>query len=341
MRQWFLRFSVICLSLVLGIILFPSYAHSELLISNTEGNNVVIFDDYTGHYQGELISSQAGLESPDMMAYRADGYLYISSGNTPEASAILRFDLATRKLIDRFATGGGLIRPYGLAFSPDGNLYVSSFLSDQILRYDGQTGQFIDVFAETDGTPTGLNGPNELLFGPDGALYVTTEGCITVQGKPDFSLGYPSLVLRYDLKTRQSTVVIDKATPLPDSPAFVSFLGMALSPTNHDLYISDYANGIRRYDWLTHQLEQVLPTNYTQTHPSNNFISGLTFAPDGRLLVLGFDFTHHNVGSILQHSGTQLGFKSLVSNHPALKRPVGIVVVDLPHQSVANPASPT
>ena len=53
--------------------------------------------------------------------------------------------------IDVFASGSGLDAPNGLVFGPDGNLYVSSANTDQVLRYNGNTGAFIDVFVSADG----------------------------------------------------------------------------------------------------------------------------------------------------------------------------------------------
>src|SRR5262249_37645274 len=55
---------------------------------------------------------------------------------------------------------GGLNQPIGEAFGPDGNFYVCSYGTNQILRYDGTTGAFIDVFA-SGGV---LNGPIFLTF---------------------------------------------------------------------------------------------------------------------------------------------------------------------------------
>jgi len=52
--------------------------------------------------------------------------------------------------------------------SIDGDLYVSSYNTNEILRYDGRTGAFLDVFA----SGNGLNGPVGVTFGPDGNLYV-------------------------------------------------------------------------------------------------------------------------------------------------------------------------
>lgn len=277
-------------------------ADAALLIGNTEGNNVVLFNEKTGKFLGDFISSgEGGLIGPDDLTFGLDGDLYVSSGYTPETSAILRYDGKTGAFKGKFAFEGGLVRPYGSAFGPDGNLYVASFLTDEILRYNGTTGEFIDVFASGNGLPGGLNGPNDLLFGADGSLYVTTQGSVAVNNVPTFP-GLPSQVLRFDLNTKTSTVFIDQPTPSPDSFGFVSFLGLTFGPEG-DLFVSDFANDIRRYDLDTAALVDTLSTNYTGTIPSNNFIGNLTFGPGDTLYSVGFDFTNNNFGAILRYDG--------------------------------------
>jgi hypothetical protein len=60
------------------------------------------------------------------------------------------------------AGSGGLTYPMGMAFGPDGNLYVSSQTDGDILRYDGITGVFLGVFA----SGGGMVQPEFLVFGP-------------------------------------------------------------------------------------------------------------------------------------------------------------------------------
>jgi secreted PhoX family phosphatase len=189
-----------------GLTLAP--AHAALLVGNTRGNNVGLYGD-DGSFRGDFIAPGAGgLVDPDALTFGPDGNLYVSSGDS-SSGKILRYSGATGEFLGDFATSG-LIRPYGSAFGPDGNFYVSSFLTDEIVRFDGKTGAFIDVFAaapKTDRQSGQLNGPNGLLFTPDGRLLVTTQGSVAVADptkpgafKASFADGWASQVLSYDIR---------------------------------------------------------------------------------------------------------------------------------------------
>jgi len=304
----------------------PSNPQGTFLVSNSRGNNVLRFDGNSGNFIGEFIPpGSGGLSNPDQIVFGPDGNgddksdIYVSSGDNPgnsaepTASAVLRYDGITGAFIDKFVGDnpntaadetGGLSRPYGLAFGPDGNFYVSSFLSDQILRYNGKTGQFIDVFASGNQQGGGLNGPNGLLFAPDGNLYVTTQGSVARDGKADYSAGFPSQVLRYNPQTGQSSIFASP-DPSPRSQGFTSLLGMAIGPADGDLYVSDFANDIRRYNLKTGELVKVLSTNYTDTSPSSNYLGSLAFSPIGNLFVVGFDnrANANGAGTVLRYNG--------------------------------------
>ncbi len=86
---------------------------------------------------------------------------------------------------DGVASGaGGLADPRAFAFGPDGNLYVASGGTNSILRFNGATGAFIDVFDTLGSSPA-----TAIEFGPDGFLYVAQTD------------GSNSLISRYDAFT--------------------------------------------------------------------------------------------------------------------------------------------
>ncbi|UBF27021.1 PEP-CTERM sorting domain-containing protein [Kovacikia minuta CCNUW1] len=346
-------------AIVLGAFTFASFAASKaeafVLVANSESNNIIQFDETTNTFLGDFTTPGiGGLRSPDDLTVGPDGNLYVSSGGSnslsildpdyPTDSAILKFSL-TGKYLGVAAAGNGLSRPYGNAFGPDGNLYVSSFRTNQILRYDGKTGEFLGVFASDNnngrGRENGLNGPNGLLFGPDGSLYVATEGTANdAQGNLGFP--YASQILRYTpeqvagtVPTTTPSVFVDVPTPLDESLGFVSLLGLALAPDQQSIFVSDFAGGIRQYG-LAGNLLNVLSTNYTGTSPSNNFIGGLTFGvgdDSNTLYAAGFDFTNENVGSILAFdgaTGSSTAFSGAAYTDPGLLRTIGIVAVPEP-----------
>ncbi|MDB9375545.1 PEP-CTERM sorting domain-containing protein [Nodularia sphaerocarpa] len=350
------------MSVVLGTLAVMSISSTQakaaLIISNTEGNNLVIFDENTGSFQGEFTNSiNGGLRDPDDLTFGPDGNLYVSNGGSsstnllnpsyPTDSAVLRYS-PTGEFLGVAAVGNGLTRPYGNAFSPDGTLYVSSFRTNQILKFDPTTGNFLGVFASDNnsglGTVDGLNGPNDLLFGTDGSLYVTTQGSANLPNG-DLSYPYQSQVLRYSPAqvagqepTTNPTLFIDQPVPLPESQGFVSFLGLVLAP-NNDILVSDFAGGIRRYN-PTGVLVDTLSTNYTGTTPSNNFIGNLTFgtgSSSNNLYVAGFDFTNQNIGSVLAYDGAtgdSTSFTGAEFTNNSLVRSIGITAIP---QSVPEP----
>jgi sugar lactone lactonase YvrE len=63
---------------------------------------------------------------------------------------------------------GGLSSTEALLFGRDGNLYVTEFSGNRVLRYSGASGAFLGVFA----TDLSLSGTRSMAYGADGSLYV-------------------------------------------------------------------------------------------------------------------------------------------------------------------------
>jgi hypothetical protein len=103
---------------------------------------------------------------------------------------------------------------------PDDNIYVSSRGTDEVVRFNGQTGAFMDVFVSAGSG--GIGGPLGSSFGPDGNLYVAGQ--------------YSSNVVRYDGATGAPVDVFVPAgtgglngatfiifhTPIPEPATFSS-----------------------------------------------------------------------------------------------------------------------
>jgi len=188
------------------------------------------------------------------------------------------------------------------------NLLVASTGTHEILRYDGQTGAFIDVFA----SGGGLSNPKYMAMGPDGDLYVsnntfpvdsvlhydgvtgeflsvfTSEGVHTPQGLdfgPDgnlyvaigSSVATSGRINRYD---GQTGAFIDLFVDFPAPGNLLAPFDLVFGPDDN-LYVSlgfAGANDIRRYDGQTGAFIDVFVDTAGSRH---------IFGPDGNLYLSG------------------------------------------------------
>ncbi len=159
----------------------PNVTDPESLRFDDDGNLLVVsgaaaavfkYDGSTGAFMTTVVSSGlGGLNDPHDLIIGPDGLLYVTSFGVHKVIRYTQDGL----LVDVFVEdvvgtpedeSGGLLNAHGLAFGPDGHLYVASFGTDQVKRYDGTTGEYLDDFI----TGAGLNGPIAVRFAFKGDL---------------------------------------------------------------------------------------------------------------------------------------------------------------------------
>jgi len=150
-------------------------------------NQVLRYDAQTGAFVDvAFVSGDSGVHFDGnwAMTFGPDNKLYVGGRRSDN---VIRYDPITDIVEEFIPAGGRVYAPAGLAFGPDGNLYVSnsdkgttdtSSLQDQVVRYQGPEsgtpGQFIDVFiARGD---NGLNNNNGLVFQGSSLYVCNTRG---------------------------------------------------------------------------------------------------------------------------------------------------------------------
>src|SRR5262249_10921329 len=125
----------------------------NLYVCSYNDAKILRFDGSSGALLGAFVTLG---QKPCGLAFGPDGNLYVSTW----LNAVLRSDgrpgaalPAAGQVGATFvpADGNAPVNPFGLAFGPDGNLYVATTDSNpgganQVRRYNGQSGAFVDVY---------------------------------------------------------------------------------------------------------------------------------------------------------------------------------------------------
>jgi sugar lactone lactonase YvrE len=257
-----------------------------LLVDSFNTNSVLRYNEATGAFVDQLVpKNTGGLYSSASMDFGPDHNLYVSNGlfsQNNKSNDVLRFDGTSGTFLGDFADSGKLTDPRAVIFGSDGNLYVADGDgTGQVLRYNGQTGAFLDVFVHPGAG--GLNHPSSMLFGPDGDLYVLSTATSEIQRYQGPSGNTPGAYI---------DTFVTAGSGGEHQP-----LSMAFGPDGNLYVANSFANdpisgGIQRYQG---------PSGNTPGAFINTFIApgtgglikplNLIFGPDGDLFVGSADAT--------------------------------------------------
>jgi WD40 repeat protein len=260
-----------------------------------------------------------GMLWPGMSLAASAQDLLVASFGT---NSVKRYDGETGVYLGDFVApgSGGLNGTHDLVFGPDNNLYVSGGFSPYgVFRYNGQTGDFIDVFA----SGGSLNNATGIVFRPDGYLYVVSADSNQVlryhadtgafvgaftnfafgdqpinidflqNGNMLVGLGY------FDISNRIALVDGQTGAHLGD---FVPRGSAGLSSPNGLLLKDDYlyvashhSDEVKRYDALTGTfVDNFIPAGAGGLDGPTEFV----FGPDGNLYVSSV-----NTNSVKEYNG--------------------------------------
>jgi sugar lactone lactonase YvrE len=162
---------------------------------------------------GSVIAT--GLHQVDSPVVDAQGYVYVTySGTRGQQATVSVFRVTPDGAREPFVTG--LVNATSMAIGPDGRLYVSSRFEGRVYRV-GEDGSY-DVFASDLGVATGL------AFAPDGGLFVGDRSGTVFRIDPD-----------------------GHATTFATLPASMAAFHLALGPDGW-LYVS--APSLSTYDYV-------------------------------------------------------------------------------------------
>jgi hypothetical protein len=219
----------------------PNRTFQLLLTTSTPGYAV-------GMGQATIIDDDVGVSVADSTATEGDARIGQSLGAfVPQSN------------------NGGLNRSTAMAWGPDGNLYVGSLNTNQVLRFDGTTGAFLGTFIDAS---TGLAADTPFMqglqFRPDGKLYVLSRNTAEVQ--------------RFDATTG---AFLDVFIP-SGSGGLNGAKGMTVGPDRNWYISSGGTNQILRYSGATGAFLGVFVAAGSGGLSNPR---ALTFGPDGNLYV--------------------------------------------------------
>jgi len=158
-RHW-LRFIIPIFSMV--FLITPLQA--DMIVGDANTGNIIDYNQQTGAINWSVNDGSSHVYS---LAVGPDGLIYYTTNNT-----VGRINPVTGANLGTFATLGIADLAIGLAFGPNGNLFVGQYSSGNVVQFNGKTGALMGVFAQGNG----ITYAGAIAFSPQGNLIVASHG---------------------------------------------------------------------------------------------------------------------------------------------------------------------
>jgi hypothetical protein len=218
-----------------------------------------------GTFIGVFVAAGSGgadaLDNPNQLAFYGE-HLYVT--NT-RRNSVNRYNGETGTFDQVFvgSQAGGLSVPNYLSFQADGLLYLASQGTGEVLRYDGSSGEFVDVFSPR---PVGIaaGAPQSIARGADGLFYVP----------------YNREVLRYD-RGEVAQFVVQLSTPFPTTVSVDYSTANGTAVSGNDYFSSAGTLSFAPGEWAK---TIVVPIkNDLVGEPTETFLVNLTNAAEASI----------------------------------------------------------
>jgi streptogramin lyase len=225
-------------------------------------------------------AGSGNLDSPDDLVFGPNGNLFVSSvwfingnsslGNVTTNGAVLEFDGTSGNFITTYVAPGegGLVRPTGLAFDQQGQLYVADGGTWSVHLY-GSQGQYLDdpvtMSASETGSASSLSAPIGIVFNAQGDLLVSSRN--------------NNLVSQYSSGV---TVTLSAASTSPVTVQYATSDGTAVAGT-------DYTAQTGTMTFAPEQTSLLIPlvTLWNATPPGNDYFNVQLSNPSGATIANG------------------------------------------------------
>jgi subtilisin-like proprotein convertase family protein/streptogramin lyase len=237
---------------------------ADLYVLSRYTDQVLVHDGATGSF---IQSLSGGISDPFNLAISPDGGIYVADYG---AGTVVRYN-ATTSTFDTFASGVGS-ELTDLEFDSTGNLlYVVSRADDRVLRFNGQTGAFMDALVDRGDD---LAGPNQIALDSDGNLFVSNWGTGNVLRFTGPTPGQNSLPV----------IVLDVVTTTYTNNTSVNIPDGKNNPFGSPSPIVGIANSTINVPHTNTILDINLTLNISHTYVSD--LRAVLWAPSGRSTVL-------------------------------------------------------